>query len=95
LMQVTFFQQGTIPCVSKDGRFIMETPYRVCFPFCRQTELDFFKFRWSSANKLVLGHQNFCWNPIFGLLLKAIEPFCCINYGCIEGKLNKKQTTIV
>ncbi|KAH1250482.1 UDP-N-acetylglucosamine diphosphorylase 1 [Glycine soja] len=22
-------QQGTIPCVSKDGRFIMETPYRV------------------------------------------------------------------
>lgn len=27
--QVTFFQQGTIPCVSKDGRFIMETPYKV------------------------------------------------------------------
>lgn len=27
--QVTFFPQGTIPCVSKDGRFIMETPYRV------------------------------------------------------------------
>lgn len=27
--QVTFFQQGTIPCISKDGRFIMETPYRV------------------------------------------------------------------
>ncbi|KAL7131333.1 hypothetical protein ABFS83_13G190300 [Erythranthe nasuta] len=27
--QVTFFQQGTIPCVSRDGRFIMETPYRV------------------------------------------------------------------
>ncbi|MED6192312.1 UDP-N-acetylglucosamine diphosphorylase 1 [Stylosanthes scabra] len=27
--QVIFFQQGTIPCVSKDGRFIMETPYRV------------------------------------------------------------------
>ncbi|KAI5594306.1 hypothetical protein BDE02_03G065000 [Populus trichocarpa] len=27
--QVTFFQQGTIPCVSKDGRFIMETPFRV------------------------------------------------------------------
>nr|GMD05446.1 UDP-N-acetylglucosamine diphosphorylase 1 [Ipomoea batatas] len=27
--QVTFFQQGTIPCVSKDGRFIMETPYSV------------------------------------------------------------------
>ncbi|KAL0398101.1 UNVERIFIED_CONTAM: UDP-N-acetylglucosamine diphosphorylase 1 [Sesamum radiatum] len=26
--QVTFFQQGTIPCVSRDGRFIMETPYR-------------------------------------------------------------------
>uniref|UniRef100_A0A803QGU0 UDP-N-acetylglucosamine diphosphorylase n=1 Tax=Cannabis sativa TaxID=3483 RepID=A0A803QGU0_CANSA len=26
--QVTFFQQGTIPCVSKDGRFIMETPYK-------------------------------------------------------------------
>ncbi|PIA35351.1 hypothetical protein AQUCO_03500026v1 [Aquilegia coerulea] len=27
--QITFFQQGTIPCVTKDGRFIMETPYRV------------------------------------------------------------------
>ncbi|TXG48341.1 hypothetical protein EZV62_027635 [Acer yangbiense] len=27
--QVTFFQQGTIPCVSKDGRFVMETPYKV------------------------------------------------------------------
>lgn len=27
--QVTFFQQGTIPCVSKDGRFVMETPYQV------------------------------------------------------------------
>ncbi|KAL5573295.1 hypothetical protein UlMin_022892 [Ulmus minor] len=27
--QVTFFQQGTIPCVSKDGRFIMESPYGV------------------------------------------------------------------
>ncbi|ONM14006.1 UDP-N-acetylglucosamine diphosphorylase 2 [Zea mays] len=27
--QVTFFQQGTLPCVSADGRFIMETPYRV------------------------------------------------------------------
>ncbi|KAJ8765948.1 hypothetical protein K2173_020464 [Erythroxylum novogranatense] len=27
--QVTFFQQGTLPCVSKDGRFIMETPFRV------------------------------------------------------------------
>ncbi|XP_058731262.1 UDP-N-acetylglucosamine diphosphorylase 1-like [Vicia villosa] len=27
--QVTFFQQGTIPCVSKDGRIILETPYRV------------------------------------------------------------------
>ncbi|GMH27758.1 hypothetical protein Nepgr_029601 [Nepenthes gracilis] len=27
--QVTFFQQGTIPCISKDRRFIMETPYRV------------------------------------------------------------------
>ncbi|KAJ8627750.1 hypothetical protein MRB53_021057 [Persea americana] len=27
--QVTFFQQGTIPCVSKDGRFIMETPFKV------------------------------------------------------------------
>lgn len=27
--QVAFFQQGTIPCVSKDGRFIMETSYRV------------------------------------------------------------------
>ncbi|KAL8508591.1 hypothetical protein ACS0TY_019006 [Phlomoides rotata] len=27
--QVTFFQQGTIPCVSRDGRFIMEAPYRV------------------------------------------------------------------
>ncbi|CBI27203.3 hypothetical protein VitviT2T_000117 [Vitis vinifera] len=27
--QITFFQQGTIPCISKDGRFIMETPYKV------------------------------------------------------------------
>ncbi|EPS72269.1 hypothetical protein M569_02483, partial [Genlisea aurea] len=27
--QVTFFQQGTIPCVSRDGRFIMEAPYRI------------------------------------------------------------------
>ncbi|GLT32810.1 hypothetical protein SLA2020_074490 [Shorea laevis] len=27
--QITFFQQGTIPCISKDGRFIMETPFRV------------------------------------------------------------------
>ncbi|XP_022926514.1 UDP-N-acetylglucosamine diphosphorylase 2 [Cucurbita moschata] len=27
--QVTFFQQGTIPCISKDGRFVMETPYKV------------------------------------------------------------------
>ncbi|XP_059625465.1 UDP-N-acetylglucosamine diphosphorylase 1 isoform X1 [Cornus florida] len=27
--QVTFFQQSTIPCVSKDGRFVMETPYKV------------------------------------------------------------------
>ncbi|CAN1287907.1 UDP-N-acetylglucosamine diphosphorylase 1 [Linum perenne] len=29
--QVTFFQQGTIPSVSNDGRFIMETPFRVRF----------------------------------------------------------------
>ncbi|KAL8508593.1 hypothetical protein ACS0TY_019006 [Phlomoides rotata] len=28
-VSVTFFQQGTIPCVSRDGRFIMEAPYRV------------------------------------------------------------------
>eukprot|EP01018_Ginkgo_biloba_P029263 Gb_31964 [translate_table: standard] len=27
--QVTFFQQGTLPCISKEGRFIMETPYQV------------------------------------------------------------------
>ncbi|KAJ4981768.1 hypothetical protein NE237_032605 [Protea cynaroides] len=27
--QITFFLQGTIPCISKDGRFFMETPYRV------------------------------------------------------------------
>lgn len=27
--QVTFFQQGTIPCVSGDGRFIMEAPFRI------------------------------------------------------------------
>ncbi|OIW18939.1 hypothetical protein TanjilG_25382 [Lupinus angustifolius] len=27
--QVIFFQQGTIPCVSKNGRYIMETPCRV------------------------------------------------------------------
>lgn len=26
---MTFVQQGTLPCVSKDGKFIMETPYRV------------------------------------------------------------------
>ncbi|XP_023639801.1 UDP-N-acetylglucosamine diphosphorylase 2 isoform X2 [Capsella rubella] len=25
--QVTFFQQGTLPCISKDGKFIMETPF--------------------------------------------------------------------
>lgn len=37
LMQVTFFQQGTIPCVSKDGRFIMETPYRVVFFIFKQS----------------------------------------------------------
>uniref|UniRef100_A0A804NV89 UDP-N-acetylglucosamine diphosphorylase 2 n=1 Tax=Zea mays TaxID=4577 RepID=A0A804NV89_MAIZE len=28
-VEVTFFQQGTIPCVCHDGRFIMETPYKV------------------------------------------------------------------
>lgn len=33
LMQVSFFQQGTLPCISKDGRFIMETPYRVGVSF--------------------------------------------------------------
>ncbi|GMJ12591.1 N-acetylglucosamine-1-phosphate uridylyltransferase 2 [Hibiscus trionum] len=27
--QVTFFQQVTIPCISKDGRYIMETRYKV------------------------------------------------------------------
>ncbi|KAL8151568.1 hypothetical protein V2J09_021376 [Rumex salicifolius] len=27
--QVTFFQQGTIPCISKDGRFVMDTPYKL------------------------------------------------------------------
>lgn len=27
--QVTFFQQGAIPCVSKDGRFVMESPFGV------------------------------------------------------------------
>ncbi|KAH0452216.1 hypothetical protein IEQ34_019515 [Dendrobium chrysotoxum] len=27
--QVTFFQQGTLPCVSRDGRFIMETACKV------------------------------------------------------------------
>ncbi|XWS40471.1 hypothetical protein CRYUN_Cryun18bG0142800 [Craigia yunnanensis] len=26
--QVTFFQQGTIPCISKDGRYIMENPFK-------------------------------------------------------------------
>ncbi|KAA3460996.1 UDP-N-acetylglucosamine diphosphorylase 2-like [Gossypium australe] len=26
--QVTFFQQGTQPCISKDGRYIMETPFK-------------------------------------------------------------------
>nr|POE92626.1 udp-n-acetylglucosamine diphosphorylase 2 [Quercus suber] len=28
LWQVTFFQQGTIPCVPKAGKLIMETSYR-------------------------------------------------------------------
>ncbi|KAG0471263.1 hypothetical protein HPP92_015809 [Vanilla planifolia] len=27
--QVTFFQQGTLPCISKDGRFILETASKV------------------------------------------------------------------
>ncbi|KAE8659434.1 UDP-N-acetylglucosamine diphosphorylase 1 [Hibiscus syriacus] len=27
--QVIFFQQGTKPCISKDGRYIMETPFKV------------------------------------------------------------------
>ncbi|KAB1997877.1 hypothetical protein ES319_D12G051600v1 [Gossypium barbadense] len=27
--QVTFFQQGTQPCISKDGRYVMETPFKV------------------------------------------------------------------
>ncbi|KAF5729219.1 UDP-N-acetylglucosamine diphosphorylase 1-like [Tripterygium wilfordii] len=27
--QITFFQQNTIPCILKDGRFIMETPFKV------------------------------------------------------------------
>ncbi|TYH85815.1 hypothetical protein E1A91_D02G280800v1 [Gossypium mustelinum] len=27
--QVTFFQQGTTPCISKDGRYVMETPFKV------------------------------------------------------------------
>ncbi|KAK8633696.1 hypothetical protein V6N13_014535 [Hibiscus sabdariffa] len=27
--QVTFFQHGTIPCISKDGRYIMETRFKV------------------------------------------------------------------
>lgn len=27
--QVTFFQQGTLPCISKEGRIIMETSYQV------------------------------------------------------------------
>ncbi|PPD75211.1 hypothetical protein GOBAR_DD27856 [Gossypium barbadense] len=26
--QVTFFQQGTTPCISKDGRYVMETPFK-------------------------------------------------------------------
>ncbi|XP_013618757.1 PREDICTED: UDP-N-acetylglucosamine diphosphorylase 1-like isoform X4 [Brassica oleracea var. oleracea] len=25
--QISFFQQGTLPCISKDGKFIMETPF--------------------------------------------------------------------
>jgi UDP-N-acetylglucosamine/UDP-N-acetylgalactosamine diphosphorylase len=25
--QISFFQQGTLPCVTKDGKFIMETPF--------------------------------------------------------------------
>ncbi|XP_039049020.1 UDP-N-acetylglucosamine diphosphorylase 1-like [Hibiscus syriacus] len=27
--QVIFFQQGTKPCISKDGRYIMETPFKL------------------------------------------------------------------
>ncbi|BFI11222.1 UDP-N-acetylglucosamine/UDP-N-acetylgalactosamine diphosphorylase [Marchantia polymorpha subsp. ruderalis] len=27
--QVMFFQQGTLPCISKDGRFIMSNPYKM------------------------------------------------------------------
>ncbi|GLJ21234.1 hypothetical protein SUGI_0389340 [Cryptomeria japonica] len=27
--QVTFFQQGTLPCISKEGRIILETPYQI------------------------------------------------------------------
>lgn len=30
LLQISFFQQGTLPCISKDGKFIMETPFSVC-----------------------------------------------------------------
>lgn len=44
LIQVTFFQQGTIPCVSKDGRFIMETPYRVYSHSLLSCKYIFFSF---------------------------------------------------
>lgn len=49
LMQVTFFQQGTIPCVSKDGRFIMEAPYRVCSPYMVELiklKIDLLRMTW-------------------------------------------------
>ena len=29
-LQISFFQQGTLPCISKEGKFIMETPFSVC-----------------------------------------------------------------
>ncbi|KAM7259651.1 hypothetical protein ACFE04_015392 [Oxalis oulophora] len=46
--QVTFFQQGTLPCVSKDGRLIMETPFSVGF-YLHKSDLE---------NSLHLGFCN-------------------------------------
>lgn len=29
LLQVVFFQQGSLPCLSREGRVIMESPFKV------------------------------------------------------------------
>ncbi|XP_021607292.1 UDP-N-acetylglucosamine diphosphorylase 2 isoform X2 [Manihot esculenta] len=75
--QVTFFQQGTIPSVSKDGRFIMETPFKA-YPqekvgvFVRRgkggplnvveySELD---QSLASAVNQATGRLRFCWSNV-------------------------------